>query len=364
MNKISGLWIACCALAGCATTPDVALRYYPTTWGANVSVVRTVACDAAGTQLLITHAATVAPWFTADRDPAGVRQIELRRLRNLLSDTDVKVEFMPDGRLKSINQSASGQGEVFVKAAMSVLAMATASVALKPNASSSPAALSDGITQALREGDNTRATPAETAAACKIINAVGRDKPISLIYGTSIGPKRSAGVHPLEVRPEMKWLNEALEPVFAAPLMLTVTTADPKQDVDIHPVYTPPAGDDGLLLNMQKLRQLTLTIGYWSTTIATSTLRVPTAATYPLPIPKAPLFGKQTFALTVAEDGSISMLGYGTTSGAAAVLGAVDAALKPETASAKAAELKAEADLIAQQQRLAVCQTRPSDCSK
>lgn len=98
--------------------------------------------------------------------------------------------------------------------------------------------------------------------------------------------------------------------------------------------------------------------------IGSKSLPVPTTETFVLPIPKAALFGKQTFVLSLAESGRISTLGYGRTTG---VPGAFNAATAASTAeitedNAGAAALKAAADLIAQQQRFNTCKLKPTDC--
>ena len=94
-------------------------------------------------------------------------------------------------------------------------------------------------------------------------------------------------------------------------------------------------------------------------------LTAPDAQTYVLPIPKAALFGKQSFSLALSEAGVITSVEYGKNTGAASVLNAAGAAATaqaPETTAAKAADVKAQADLIAQQQRLARCQANPAQC--
>ncbi len=92
---------------------------------------------------------------------------------------------------------------------------------------------------------------------------------------------------------------------------------------------------------------------------------VPSPKTYLLPIPKAALFGKQNFALSLADSGAVTAIEYGKATGAAGplnVLGAAATAAAPDSTAAKAAEVKAQADLIAQQQRLTRCQAHPAQC--
>ena len=87
---------------------------------------------------------------------------------------------------------------------------------------------------------------------------------------------------------------------------------------------------------------------------------------YDLPIPKAAFFGTQTFSLAVAESGAITQIGYGANSGASQVLGTAENAVNSfagQTTAERAAEAKAEADLIAQQQRLIRCIADQINCT-
>jgi hypothetical protein len=86
---------------------------------------------------------------------------------------------------------------------------------------------------------------------------------------------------------------------------------------------------------------------------------------YSLPIPEPALFGQQIFELAVEESGAISKVRYAKTGGfGAALTGASDALglLKDETPTTEAGRLKAEADVIAQQQRLVACKLNPKEC--
>jgi hypothetical protein len=86
---------------------------------------------------------------------------------------------------------------------------------------------------------------------------------------------------------------------------------------------------------------------------------------YQLPVPRAAAFGKQTFGAAFAESGALTSVQYVSNSGAAGALGSANSLAtiaQGETTSAKVAEVKAEADLIAQQQRLLQCQADPKSC--
>jgi hypothetical protein len=80
--------------------------------------------------------------------------------------------------------------------------------------------------------------------------------------------------------------------------------------------------------------------------------------TFTLPIPKAALFGKSAFAIALGESGAITTLQYAKETGVAQVLNVAGAAvpsLQGPTAAQRAADIKAEADLIAAQERLVRC---------
>ena len=86
---------------------------------------------------------------------------------------------------------------------------------------------------------------------------------------------------------------------------------------------------------------------------------------YALPIKSAPVFGKNVFELKLSEWGRVASLKYSGGGGggvAASSLTPLLEVLEPSTTSEQAAEVKAEADLIYQQQRLVVCMANPKDC--
>jgi hypothetical protein len=86
---------------------------------------------------------------------------------------------------------------------------------------------------------------------------------------------------------------------------------------------------------------------------------------YDLLIPKAPVFGKQVFGASFSEAGALQSIQYVTTTGAGQVLNVVEAgrgATAGQTTAEKAAAVQAEADLIAQQQRLVTCRADPANC--
>ena len=88
---------------------------------------------------------------------------------------------------------------------------------------------------------------------------------------------------------------------------------------------------------------------------------------YQLPVPRPAAFGKQTFGAAFLESGALSSVQYSSAAGATQALGALNTLLtaaQGSTTAQAAAEVKAQADLIVQQQRLVLCQADPENCPK
>ncbi|WP_250437702.1 hypothetical protein [Caballeronia sp. ATUFL_F2_KS9A] len=86
---------------------------------------------------------------------------------------------------------------------------------------------------------------------------------------------------------------------------------------------------------------------------------------YALHIPKSPAFGTQQFVLMLADSGAISTIQYVKNSGTTAALTGVTDVLTPfrrSTTAEQADAVKAQADLSAQQTRLAACEADPATC--
>jgi len=85
---------------------------------------------------------------------------------------------------------------------------------------------------------------------------------------------------------------------------------------------------------------------------------------YGLPIPAAAVFGKQVFGVSIAESGALQSVTYNRSAGAGQAANVLTSAEGADTAAYqnRAAEARAEADMLAQQQRLAACRARPTDC--
>ncbi|WP_158898741.1 hypothetical protein [Burkholderia sp. L27(2015)] len=86
----------------------------------------------------------------------------------------------------------------------------------------------------------------------------------------------------------------------------------------------------------------------------------------PIPVPIGKTFGKNSFSLSLGDDGSIQKISYTSASGMSDALDAatqIASAAKKQTPEQKAADIQGQADLIYQQQRLLVCQANPATCA-
>jgi hypothetical protein len=128
----------------------------------------------------------------------------------------------------------------------------------------------------------------------------------------------------------------------------------------------PGAGGDVVTLSLQRVKTAEIQITaanpkpLWKGIVP-----IPTAEPYDLPIPTAALFGTQKLGLSLSEAGAITAIDYGKSTGAAGTANAattIVGAVTPESTATKAADIKAQADLIAQQQRLHRCLVNPTTC--
>lgn len=321
-------------LAGCATTPNVTLSYYPAQWNTVATVTQTVGCNSTKTHLVTLNTPSVTTTYSSNFDKP--HKIKIKDLDGVFADSDITMNFTDDGRLKSINQSTTGQGETIIKSAV---ALATAVAAF-----ASFEAPAGGI-----------------LPECTIIDTWGVGKPITLSYRATINSATLGKTFALEVAPESKGLYDLLQNLLPKP---TVSVSNVSESQSGPSYDAPPAGssDNVVLLKLQKIGSVSVIISNGADTIGTARIVIPEPGTYPLPIPKAALFGKQTFTVTLSEAGAVTSIGYGKTVGTAGALNALGAIANAETPATKAADLKAQADLIAQQQRIVLCQTKPDQC--
>jgi len=328
---------------GCASIPDVTYHYYPTRWSSSVIVTQTLGCSSSGKDVLALHTFTVNTSYSSDLDrPPYI--LRIRDLDRFFADIDFTMTLTDDGRLRGINQSSTGQGEAIVKSA----------VALEEALKAVPLA-------ALLKGTDKRAPTAED---CKDIDKWGNNKPITIIYRASFGENHLGKSVITKVSSESDALYQRFSS-FLPTFSLKIDRADQVKEVLSRPASI-TYESDVVPLTLQKLGFLGVNITQnglvEEKVVYSSRVLTPLHETYFLPIPKAALFGKQSISLLLSDAGAVTTFGYGKTAGGGGALNAIGAFENAQTAATEAADTKAQADLIAQQQRLMLCRTRPDQC--
>lgn len=323
-------------LGGCAHLPDVTVGYYLAQSNLRFKVLRTVVCDASN-NLIVVNAATPAVTHSADRDQFV--SLPLARLKGAFSDTDLKFDFFEDGRLKNINAATTGEGEDILKSAVTVAAALAAGPGIR------------------------RGFPTE----CAFIKSVNGGKPISLAYEGDVDTGKGPRVRQaIPADPASASYAEKLASAIGG---VCATVAE--TEVSKAPLTHAANSTDVLLRARQPgLARIVVSAGAAndcaSDMIWEGKLRIAQLGTaYSIPIPPAATFGKQVFAASFQESGALTSVQYASGTGAGQVFNAANTALGAlagESTARQAAQVKAEADLIVQQQRLAQCVADPASC--
>jgi len=327
---ITGALLAC---AGCAQLPDATIRYYLARTTVSFKAVRTVACTADGK---LVSATTVTPAVVHGADRAESLAIPLAHLKGRFVDGDLKVELYDDGRLKSVNATATGEAEPILKAAMTIAGTAAAAAPL--------GAL-------------------ERKAACDVKAAGG--KPRTLTYEGEIDVSAGSGPQMLQPDADAQELLDAIGGVCAYVEAVTPppTALEYRRVPGDLVIRVRPPGVARVVVRTGNLAsRCRAEPPVWKGDITAAQLGK--GHEYGLPVPRPPLFGKQVFAAAFQESGALSSVQYASTTGTGSALDTLGAAASGASAAAaaKAAQLKAESDLIEQQERLVRCRADPASC--
>ena len=335
---------------GCATLPDVSVGYYLPRTDISFKVIRTVACNKKN-ELQVVNSATSSVIHSADRSPCNFKKIELTKLKGFFSDTDVKFDFYDDGRLKNINATSTGEGEAILK---TVVAIASA------------AALAW-----------TEIIPTYPEACGSIRNAGDGNPPtMTLVYDGKVNVDEGYYDSGQEIGADPKtgiYLKNT-DGLANAVGKVCVFVEKPSAPGALVLPNTPNKSDYKLELRQPALVNIAIIAGSNSCDKLedqkfepTWQGKVPVAQVgtlYYLPIPAPKIFGKEVFAASFTDSGMLTSIQYVKNTGAGQALNVINSgltALESETAQS-AEKVKAEADLIAQQQRLAQCLVNPSTC--
>lgn len=320
------------ALVGCAQTPPAKISYYASSSSASARLVRTLGCDKDNLPIVATTP-TVTTTFAADVDK--LLFLDLKDLDGQFANSDIKLEFYADRRLKTVNSTTTGQGEPILKSAISLL---------------SAAALDKSDDDLMR-------------AQCVEFKKHFGDATLTLIYTAEqpfltfnstvfVPDTQSAGY----AKRFAKLVGDACFRVKSATATAPVAAASGRGHAMLgarQPAMVPAAVSIGPVGTCEFST-------IWSGYIPVGQKGVD----YAIPIPSAAVFGKQVFAAAFDESGALTSIQYGKETGAGAALNVAQSAFDAlkTTDTEKASQLKAESDVIAAQQRLVKCQTTPTSC--
>ena len=360
---------------GCATIPAGHISYYLPRAETQLQITQTLSCNSSGTMLV--QVLTTTPTTSYMSDPsAGLFTIQPNALSSGLSDVDLAVSLTDDGRLSSINSSASGEGSAIVK---DTLAIAKAAGFV---ASAAPGSLYDA--------KKACSTIAEFAPPAKA-DAKPGPATVTLTYLVIFDYVKDSKTGSVQLMDLTKTPPEATASLQILPDAASVTLYNrlvsniPRLHFDVGAANTTKAesgkwdggSSDDVRVTLNSVASVKIVVEgpvgdlQNADTVWSGQVQVPLTAKedrFLLPIPKASTFGTRKLVLSLSAFGSINKLEYSTsgTSDAADAVSAVGAALagtlKAPTASQQASALQSQADLIYQQQRLAACRADPKTC--
>lgn len=339
---ISGIAV----LSGCAQIPHVEQSYFGTKTSVSIKTTQTITCSenhVGGDTVYSLHmTSSMVPTITYSADYSKKFTYDYSKLNGLLSDGTATIEFYGDGRLKSVNSSASGNGDSIVSTLVSFYT-------------------------GLKSDDKDDAT---ITSICQSVIAVSGDKkPLTIsglleLSGSEIDVNDDG--EPVEYFTILSSDNNIMAPIL--------TQNKPKVTIamsDHSPRSSETSGDEKAtnVLIVQTPASYIFTVNWLDFTGETyasenfSVLVPEQGSTKAIPMPEPSLFGKIDMELSLAESGMITKLKYGTTdvaSGSDSINSLIETVTS--TTSEKAAAIQAEADLIKQQQRLIKCKADPENC--
>lgn len=110
------------ALCGCSTTPPGQLSYFLPKASTEIKISQTLACTAAGDQLV--QVVTVTPVTTYSGDANAPASFKPNSVDGPVSNADLAFEYMRDGRLAGVNITSVGQAGEVIKGVIAVAKVA------------------------------------------------------------------------------------------------------------------------------------------------------------------------------------------------------------------------------------------------
>lgn len=329
------------AMSGCASMPEATIKYYLPKIKADITVNQTVRCIDTSNPIVETSV-DFKPVYSANFEK--VKAINLSELDTFYTSGSAEITLSKDGIIESFNNISTGGVSDTVTTFVSIVG---ALVALE-------------------------STPIDRGvqAACKEINRVAGEKsgkplPLSVVLKSNVTflENQEIKTTPFRITQYPQSFYETIVPALGK-LEYRIDTPEPNSI----PVETTYNGLRAITLvepSMVPVKVIQTSFVSNESTEYSAIIPVPQwGAEYNIPIPKPPMFGTNTLNLSLHKSGKIKTIKYGATNGAKELGTAFNALYDEivETDAEKAAALKAEADVIAQQQRLLNCKTNPEEC--
>jgi hypothetical protein len=394
-KKISLLAATALALAGCGNIPDVTVNYYFPHAKTVYAVTQTIGCNAKAdnTHRTIRSVISVAPttansadldWIVKGEPYQG--HLAYKSFHSTFSDADASVTLTADGRLSGINATSTGEGSTIIQ---DVVTAAGAIALMTPSKS-------DGGTFQ----ENTEDLACDQVDIYAAVPTAAGDKPgssvVTLTYTVTVSydfPDKADPAFVVDTVSSPNYTDssdkselvlipdasgapayQALHAVLGNRMDTTLKMITTKAKLQYLNTISPlnVSGSDVFPLELNRVATVALEIdGHVGdlnkqTPIWSGSAEVPVRQTYELAIPSPATFGKTAFGLQLSDNGAITQLHYGSNTGvgdATNALGAVAKALQSESPEDRATDIKGQADLIAQQQRLVRCQVSPTSCT-
>lgn len=377
MNGRRAVLLLLIVLGGCASMPTGTVGYYLPRGDFDVVITQTAAC-AKELPVLKTDVSVVPVY---ERDPAKFVPVDLGPFNK--GKATLVFSFYDDGRLKGVNTSQTGQGgEVLSTVAKLLPVVGLQDIHLF--GLSRQALLS---AYSLERGDKLTEDQIGSllrgnlpTADCEALKAISADKPVSVIREArgvlQTEPEKPSDALPFELVQTTlpKDVFQTVTSIFGrASATLTLLPMEAclskENSPQPHCVTSRANGSPTLALRQPARVRVSVTILGAATGnhVFEKEVMIPQyGESLELPIGKPRAFGESTFQVALSESGSVQSLGFSRGGGASASINAIQAlagALGGDSVAERAAAFKAEADLIAQQQRLIRCQLAPENCT-
>jgi hypothetical protein len=306
MKKHGAVLCPLLLLGACASTPDVVIQYYPAKSVTTFTTTQNLACTQDQMTLVVTNTVSASTEYSADtsKPPHSVR---IKDLDNEFADASLSVELFGDGRLKSINASSTGEGQAVISAAAGLAGM------MAPMVGSSP-------------GAGPRKLP-----VCAVLKNWSDGK-AALSFVKSLDVAQLPQASPVPLNDENAAVNDpGLYGRISGYLPRVMLLLSEKTSVPRAATYNARDPHNTISLTLRDTSRIVATFLSEDQTgqhlLGSKSFIVPGPGDYVLPIPKAALFGGETFSIALSESGAVASISYGKTSGAAAAVGATQSAV-------------------------------------